>query len=68
MKYMQEGGFQKNPLMRLTLGFSLGLLLVFWVTGWAMYFQRMDLTAELGGRLLQRQRGGVQEPAEPRPA
>jgi hypothetical protein len=43
MKYMQEGGFQKNPLMRLTLGFSLGLLLVFWVTGWAMYFQRMDL-------------------------
>ena len=43
MKYMQEGGFQKNPLMRLTLGFSLGLLLVFWVTGWAMYFQHMDL-------------------------
>ena len=43
MKYLQEGGFQKNPLMRLTLGFSLGLLLVFWVTGWAMYFQRMDL-------------------------
>ena len=43
MKYMQEGGFQKNPLMRLTLGFSLGLLLVFWVTAWAMYFQRMDL-------------------------
>jgi len=43
MKYMQDGGFQKNPLMRLTLGFSLGLLLVFWVSGWAMYFQRMDL-------------------------
>jgi hypothetical protein len=43
MKYMQEGGFQKNPLMRLTLAFSLGLLLVFWVTGWAMYFQHMDL-------------------------
>jgi hypothetical protein len=43
MKYLQEGGFQKNPLMRLTLGFSLGLLLVFWVSGWAMYFQRMDL-------------------------
>jgi hypothetical protein len=43
MKYMQEGGFQKNPLMRLTLGFSLGLLLVFWMTGWAMYFQRMNL-------------------------
>ena len=43
MKYMQEGGFQKNPLMRLTLGFSLGLLLVFWMSGWAMYFQRMDL-------------------------
>jgi hypothetical protein len=43
MKYLQEGGFQKNPLMRLTLGFSLGLLLVFGVSGWAMYFQRMDL-------------------------
>jgi hypothetical protein len=43
MKYLQEGGFQKNPLMRLTLSFSLGLLLVFWVSGWAMYFQRMDL-------------------------
>jgi hypothetical protein len=43
MKYMQEGGFQKNPLMRLTLGFSLALLLVFWVSAWAMYFQRMNL-------------------------
>jgi PilZ domain-containing protein len=43
MKYMQEGGFQRNPMMRLTLSFSLGLLVVFWISGWAMYFQRMDL-------------------------
>jgi PilZ domain-containing protein len=43
MKYLQEGGFQRNPMMRLTLGFSLSLLMVFWISGWAMYFQHMDL-------------------------
>lgn len=43
MKYMQEGGFQNNPLMRLTLGLTLGLLLAFWVTNLGMYFSRMDL-------------------------
>jgi hypothetical protein len=41
---MQEGGFQNNPLMRLTLGLTLGLLLAFWATNLAMYFSRMDLS------------------------
>jgi hypothetical protein len=43
MKYMQEGGFQNNPLMRLTLGLTLALLLAFWATNVGMYFSRMDL-------------------------
>ncbi|HEX6737003.1 MAG TPA: hypothetical protein VF310_01900 [Vicinamibacteria bacterium] len=43
MRYMQEGGFQQNPLMRLTLGLTLVLLLGFWATNFAMYFSRMDL-------------------------
>ena len=40
---MQEGGFQNNPLMRLTLGLTLAFLLGFWATNLAMYFSRMDL-------------------------
>ncbi len=44
MKYLQEGGFQKNPLMRLSLGLTLALLLGFWATNAAMYFTRMGLT------------------------
>lgn len=40
---MQEGGFQTNPLMRLTLALTLGLLVAFWVTNLAMYFSRMGL-------------------------
>lgn len=43
MKFMAEGGFQGHPLMRLTLGLTLGLLLLFWVTNLGMYFERMDL-------------------------
>lgn len=43
MRYMQEGGFQNNPLMRLTLALTLGLLVLFWITNVAMYFSRMDL-------------------------
>jgi hypothetical protein len=43
MKYMQEGGFQNHPLMRLTLGLTLALLLGFWATNIAMYFSRMNL-------------------------
>lgn len=40
---MQEGGFQRNPLMRLTLGLTLVLLALFWVANFAMYFSRMGL-------------------------
>ena len=43
MRYMQEGGFQNNPLMRLTLGLTLGLLVGFWATNVGMYFSRMTL-------------------------
>lgn len=43
MKYMQEGGFQGNPLMRLTLGLTLALLALFWAANFAMYFSRMGL-------------------------
>ena len=45
MRYMQEGGFQNNPLMRLTLALTLGLLVVFWLTNLGMYFSRMDLSS-----------------------
>ncbi len=43
MKYMQDGGFQNNPLMRLTLALTLALLFGFWLTNAGMYFTRMDL-------------------------
>lgn len=43
MKYMQEGGFQANPLMRSTLALTLVLLVGFWITNFAMYFSRMSL-------------------------
>lgn len=43
MRYMQDGGFETNPLMRLTLGLTLAILVAFWVTNVAMYFSRMDL-------------------------
>ncbi len=45
MKYLQDGSHQQNPLMRLSLGMTLVLLLAFWVTNLAMYFSRMDLTS-----------------------
>jgi Zn-dependent protease len=43
VRYMQEGGFQQNPLMRLTLGLTLVLLVGFWATNFAMYFSRMGV-------------------------
>ena len=43
MKYLQSGGFQNNPLMRLTLGLALLLLAGFWLTNLALYFQHMTL-------------------------
>lgn len=44
MKYMQSGGFQRNPFMRLTLLFTLLFLFGLWLTNFAMYFSRMGLT------------------------
>ena len=44
MKVLQNGGFQNNPHMRLTLGLAIALLAVFWVTNGALWFAHMDLT------------------------
>jgi hypothetical protein len=41
---MQDGGFQNHPLMKLTLGLTLFLLLGFWVTNFLLYFSKMGLT------------------------
>lgn len=44
MKYMKNGKFYSNPLMKVTLIASLIFLAGFWVTNILMYFSRMDLT------------------------
>lgn len=44
MKYLQNGGFQKQPLMRLTLSLSLLFITGFIVTNFLLYFNKMDLT------------------------
>ncbi len=44
MKYMQNGGYQNNPFMRLTLALTLVFLVGFVVTNFLLYFERMDLT------------------------
>ena len=44
MKYLESGGFQNQPLMRLTLGLALLLLAGFWVTNLALYFSHMSLS------------------------
>ncbi|MBM4169213.1 MAG: hypothetical protein FJ215_08670 [Ignavibacteria bacterium] len=44
MKYMHDGGFQQHPLMRLTLGLTVVLLVGFLVTNFALYFAKMDLS------------------------
>lgn len=43
MRYLQDGSHHKQPLMRLSLGLTLVLLLGFWATNFAMYFSRMGL-------------------------
>ncbi len=45
MKYLQSGGFQSNPHMRLTLGLAIVLLAAFWVSNAALYFAHMSLDA-----------------------
>jgi len=44
MKYMQTGGFQGQPLMRLTLLWTLVFMAGLWCTNAFMYFTRMSLT------------------------
>lgn len=44
MRYMQNGGFQNNPSMRLTLALTLVLLVGFAATNFFLYFARMDLS------------------------
>jgi len=44
MKYLQSGGFQSHPLMRLTLGLAIALLAAFWVSNAALYFAHMSLS------------------------
>lgn len=46
MKYMQYGGMQNQPLMRLTLYFTLFFLFGFWLTNFAMYFAKMNLAPQ----------------------
>jgi hypothetical protein len=43
MKYMQTGGFQGHPLLRLTLFWTLLFMAGLWVTNAFMYFSRMNL-------------------------
>lgn len=43
MRYMEKGGFESHPLMRLTLALSLSLLFGFWLTNFGLYFARMSL-------------------------
>ena len=43
MKYLESGGFQNQPLMRLTLGLALLLLAGFWATNLALYLSHMNL-------------------------
>jgi hypothetical protein len=43
VKYLQAGGFRNHPLMRLTLGCTLVLLIGLWGTTALMYFRNMTL-------------------------
>src|SRR5437867_6773186 len=65
MKYLQSGGFQNQPLMRLTLGLALLLLSGFWVTNLALYFAHMNLDP---ASVVSYYRGNEQEFMPPRSA
>lgn len=62
---MQSGGFQLNPLMRLTLSWTLLFAAGLWFTNGAMYLKRMSLTpASVQAYYL----GSAEEYSEPRSA
>ncbi len=44
MKYMQNGGFSRNPMMRTTLMLTMLFLLGFVVVNFLIFFGKMDLT------------------------
>jgi hypothetical protein len=44
MKYMEHGGFQNNPLTRLTLWGTFVFLSGLWASNFGMYFSRMGLS------------------------
>lgn len=44
MKYLERGGFQNHPLMKLTLGLALVFLAGFWVTNLAIFSSRLGFT------------------------
>ena len=44
MKYMEKGGYQNNPLTRLTLWGTFVFLTGLWVSSFGMYFSRMGLS------------------------
>lgn len=43
MKYMANGGLGSNPLMRVTLGLTLAVLVALWATNAVLYLTRMGL-------------------------
>lgn len=46
MKYMQNGGFQGHPLMRLTLLWTVVFLTGLWITNFCFYFSKMGLAPQ----------------------
>jgi hypothetical protein len=46
MKYMQNGGFQGHPQMRLTLLWTVVFLTGLWITNFLFYFSKMGLTPQ----------------------
>ena len=44
MKYMEKGGFQNHPLMKLTIVLTVLFLVGFWITNFLLYFSKMSLT------------------------
>jgi hypothetical protein len=65
MKYLQSGGFQDQPLMRLTLGLALLLLVGFWATNLGLYFSHMSLDP---GSVVDYYRGNERDFRPPRSA
>jgi hypothetical protein len=43
---MEKGGFQNNPLMKLTIGLTLVFITGLWVTNLLLYFSKMNVTPQ----------------------